>query len=125
MILCMQCGHQNKNLNGFCTSCGSRLSDKHYEVARLVLLEQDVHTEYLVSEAERHVGRDVSNDIVLKDDQVSSLHMKIVYREGEYQVEDLDSTNGTYVNGERIEGPVTLKNDDLVKVGRTIFKFIV
>ena len=99
--------------------------DEQYEVARLVLLDQDTHMEYLVSDAERHVGRDGSNDIVLKDDRVSGLHMKILYREGEYQVEDLDSTNGTYVNGERIKGSVTLKNEDLLKVGSTIFKFIV
>ncbi len=39
-------------------------------------------------------------------------------------IEDLDSTNGTYVNDEKIEGPTQLRNGDLLKIGRTIFKFI-
>lgn len=125
MILCVQCGHQNKTTSLFCTSCGSRLSEEPYQVARLVLMEQGEHKEYLVAEAERYVGRDPSNDIVVEDDQISGRHMKIAGEEGKFQVEDLGSTNGTYVNGECIEGSVELKNEDLVKIGRTIFKFIV
>ncbi len=125
MILCVHCGKQNKNNNQFCTSCGSRLTEDGCLVARLVMLSEERSREYLVSDAERFVGRDSSNDIVLDDDKASGRHMKVACVEGGFWVEDLGATNGTYVNGERIQGPTKLKNEDLVKVGRTIFKFVI
>lgn len=124
MILCVHCGRQNKNSNLFCTYCGSRLTEEHCRVARLILMGEKDHKEYLISEAERYVGRDSSNDIVVDDDQTSARHMKIACVGGEFQVEDLGATNGTYVNGTRIQGPTKLKNEDLVKIGTIIFKFV-
>jgi len=125
VILCVHCGRQNKNTGQFCTHCGSRLTEEHCLVARLILMDEANHREYLISEAERYVGRDPSNDIVMDDDQVSARHMKIVCVEGEFQVEDLGTTNGTYLNGTRILGPAKLKNEDLLKIGTTIFQFVV
>ena len=125
MILCVQCGRQNKNTSRFCTYCGSRLAEDRCLIARLVELDESTHKEYLVSEADRFLGRDASNDIVLEDDQISGSHLKIFFAGGEFWLEDLGTTNGTFLNGERIEGPVILKNEDLVKIGRTIFKFLV
>ena len=125
MILCIHCGRQNKNTSLFCTYCGSGLAEEHCLVAHLILMDETRPREYLISEAERYVGRDVSNDIVVDDDQTSAHHMKIACVGREFQVEDLGTTNGTYVNGTRIQGPAKLKNEDLVKIGTTIFKFVV
>lgn len=125
MILCVHCGRQNKDDSHFCTYCGSRLTEEGCRVARLVLLGGSKSREYLISEAERYVGRASGNDIVAEDDQVSGRHMKVLCKGGEFWLEDLGTTNGTYLNGERIEGPAKLKNEDLVKIGKTIFKFIV
>ena len=125
MILCLQCGYHNNDSSRFCTFCGSRLTEEDCPVACLILLGETAQKEYMISEAERYVGRDSSNDIVLEDDQASSRHMKIVYEEKAFSVEDLGSRNGTYVNGEHIAGPRVLANGDLIKIGKTIFRFVV
>jgi pSer/pThr/pTyr-binding forkhead associated (FHA) protein len=58
-------------------------------------------------------------DLVLKDPEVSRRHA-LLRRSGESVViEDLDSTNGTFVKGERIRGPITVGPGDQVRVGRT------
>jgi pSer/pThr/pTyr-binding forkhead associated (FHA) protein len=64
------------------------------------------------------IGRQ-DGDLVLEDPEVSSRHA-VLRREGEaIVVEDLDSTNGTFVNGERIRSPVPIGPGDLVRMGRT------
>jgi len=67
---------------------------------------------------EMAIGRQ-DGDLVLEDPEVSRRHA-VLRRSGEsVVVEDLDSTNGTFVNGERIRGPITVGAGDKVRVGRT------
>ena len=67
---------------------------------------------------EMAIGRE-DGDLVLEDPEVSRRHA-VLRRSGEsVVVEDLDSTNGTFVNEERIQGPITLSAGDKVRVGRT------
>ena len=67
---------------------------------------------------EMAIGRQ-DGDLVLEDPEVSRRHA-VLRRSGEsVVVEDLDSTNGTFVNGERIRGPITVGAGDQVRVGRT------
>ncbi len=61
------------------------------------------------------VGRNESCDIVLKSGTVSSKHARLSVQEGRLSIEDFGSTNGTFVNGERIGKPTPLKNGDRVK----------
>jgi len=51
-----------------------------------------------------HVGRGGHNDVVLDDRSVSGTHAKLQWRDGAWYVVDMDSTNGTYVDGERVRG---------------------
>jgi len=71
------------------------------------------------------IGRGSENDIVIGDDSVSKEHAKIKYIESEdkYKIYDLVSTNGTFVNGERIEAPVEIEDGDLVTFGEVNFIF--
>jgi pSer/pThr/pTyr-binding forkhead associated (FHA) protein len=82
-----------------------------------------IEQKYVVGEADRFVGRDSSNDIVLADDQVSVRHVKISFVGGEFRAADLGSSNGTYVNGEQIEGSRDLVDEDLLRIGTTIVRF--
>ena len=59
-------------------------------------------------------GRDVTNDIVLADAEVSRQHARLTHTPGGYVLEDLGSTNGSFVNGERLVAPRTLNPGDLV-----------
>lgn len=63
------------------------------------------------------LGRDVNNAIVLEDRFVSGTHAVLSFRGRTWYVEDLGSTNGTYVNGIRVEGPVPIGWGDELQVG--------
>ncbi len=66
------------------------------------------------------LGRDMSNDIVINDAESSRHHLRLS-RQGEaYVIEDLGSTNGTFVNSARVSGPRTLNNGDVVGIGETV-----
>ncbi|MFP3855215.1 MAG: FHA domain-containing protein [Anaerolineales bacterium] len=73
-------------------------------------LEKDVLT----------LGRDVTNDIVLADPEVSRQHARIKRTPGGYVLEDLGSTNGSFVNGERLVSPRVLNSGDLVGLGEDV-----
>ena len=69
------------------------------------------------------VGRGDENEIVLEGDSVSRRHAVFEERHGAWWCVDHKSTNGTYVNDERVPGEQKLQNGDRVKVGSTIFKY--
>lgn len=93
--------------------------------ARLVLRSGDYLREHELRDSKQYLGREQSNDIVLTDDeQVSGRHLRVFVRAGSYYLEDIGSTNGTFLNGERITGAVLLNSGDLIKVGKTILKFL-
>ena len=123
MMFCTHCGHQNRNEGSVCTFCGNRLPDDRYIVGRLIILIEEGRREYLVADADRHIGRDASNDIVVHDDEISARHARISCRDQGFWREDLQSTNGTFVNGERIRESILLRDEDLLKMGRTLMKF--
>lgn len=64
------------------------------------------------------LGRDVNSSIVLDDPFVSGSHAVLSYRGRTWYVEDLGSTNGTYVNGLPIDGPTPMGFGDELQVGR-------
>jgi pSer/pThr/pTyr-binding forkhead associated (FHA) protein len=64
------------------------------------------------------IGRNVNNTIYVEDDFVSATHAMLTFRGRSWFVEDQGSTNGTYVNGHRIDRPVALSFGDEVTVGR-------
>jgi len=71
-----------------------------------------------------NVGRAEYNDIVIADESVSTSHAKLQRREGIWMLVDLDSTNGTLVDGERVQGEVPLAPGALIRFGavQTIFE---
>lgn len=68
------------------------------------------------------LGRSDEADIVLSDPYASDFHLRFGDENGTVVVNDLGSTNGTYVNGRRISSPVTLGRGDAVQVGKTIME---
>ncbi|WP_461613402.1 FHA domain-containing protein [Clostridium sp. Marseille-QA1073] len=70
------------------------------------------------------IGRSEDNMVILSDRYVSSHHLKIYMRNNEYILEDLGSTNGTFVNDVKIASKVTLRRGDRIKVGSSIFKVL-
>lgn len=65
-------------------------------------------------------GRDVTNDIVLGDAEVSRQHARLTHTPGGYVLEDLGSTNGSFVNGERLIAPRALNPGDMIGFGENV-----
>ncbi len=66
------------------------------------------------------MGRDVTNDISLGDPEVSRQHARLTRTPGGYVLEDLGSTNGSFVNGERLVAPRVLASGDLLGLGENV-----
>ena len=66
------------------------------------------------------LGRDVTNDIALGDSEVSRQHARLTRTPGGIVVEDLGSTNGTFINGERLVAPRVMAMGDLLGFGETV-----
>ena len=70
------------------------------------------------------VGREAENDLPLVRDEFSSgRHARIEPRRDGVWVEDVGSTNGTYVNGVRLTAPRKLSSGDVIRVGETDLRF--
>ncbi|NLJ99046.1 MAG: FHA domain-containing protein [Tissierellia bacterium] len=80
--------------------------------------------EYYTLKDITNLGRANNNEIIIKDPYVSKNHLKLVKDEGNYYLEDLNSANGTYVNGDRIMDVVKLKNGDRIRVGQVEFLYV-
>lgn len=64
------------------------------------------------------LGRDVNNSIVLDDEFVSTTHVALTYRGRAWYVEDLGSTNGTFVNGSQVDALAPIAFGDEIQVGQ-------
>jgi len=67
-----------------------------------------------------NIGRDSANEVVINDAEVSRRHARLTFQGGKYILEDLGSTNGTFVNGQRLAGPRVLKAGEVVSFGEQI-----
>ena len=66
------------------------------------------------------IGRSPDCQLLLEDDYVSTKHARIVVTATGYQVEDLGSTNGTFVNNQRVSTPTAFGPGDTLRIGRTL-----
>lgn len=67
------------------------------------------------------IGRSEENDVIINDAHASRHHLQIIqHDDGHYTLSDFGSTNGTYVNGQKIGGEINLTHSDIVRIGNTI-----
>ncbi|NLM05931.1 MAG: FHA domain-containing protein [Tissierellia bacterium] len=99
------------------------------EEAYLKLLNKRVSIPYKVKEYYSlgdglSFGRMGDNDVILDDQFISKHHAKIVKDEGFYFLEDLDSSNGTFLNGNKIGDVAKLKDGDRIGMGALQFIYL-
>jgi hypothetical protein len=66
------------------------------------------------------IGRNPECALVLDDDFASGRHARIFEREGTWYVEDLGSTNGTFLGAERLTAPVAVESGTMLRIGKTV-----
>ncbi|MGI6394107.1 MAG: diguanylate cyclase [bacterium] len=104
----------------------SKRTDLDSRADRFILLEiygQNLGKRRDIDDDSIVIGRDDDCNIVVNDPSVSRKHLKIFRKEKQFFVEDLGSTNKTYVNDDEVSIR-KLENGDRIKLGNTIFKFI-
>lgn len=77
-------------------------------------------TVYALDSDQISIGRDSSNEIPVNDAEVSRRHARLTFQGGKYVLEDMGSTNGTFVNGQRLSGPRVLKSGEVISLGEQI-----
>ncbi len=79
---------------------------------------------YVLDEAVIAVGRASENAIVIHDDSVSREHARIILRDDEVAVEDLGSSNGTFIFDQPVLSCTPLNNGDMLRLGNILFKYL-
>ena len=69
-----------------------------------------------------NLGRAADSTLLLDDDYASGRHARVFYDDKSWFVEDLGSTNGTHVNGERITAPTQLQAGTQLRIGTTVLE---
>lgn len=70
-----------------------------------------------LEKAEIIIGRDAGNDVAIIDPEISRKHSRLTLQGSNYVLEDLGSTNGTFVNGVRLMGPYILRAGEMITLG--------
>lgn len=130
---CPSCGHNNLETVDVCEVCGltkpetTEAAPTQLPPAKLVGIDGVVAgLEFLIASPKVLIGRPVPGiepDVKIGDPYVSRRHAQILFENGKFYIEDLGSTNGTFVNNKLITGKVELKDGDVVKLGLAVLKF--
>jgi predicted component of type VI protein secretion system len=75
---------------------------------------------YSLEKSEISIGREAGSDVFINDEQISRRHARLKSQFGDYVLEDLGSTNGTFVNTQRITGHRILKPGDTILLGENV-----
>ncbi len=73
-------------------------------------------------EDEVSIGRAAGCQITLDDTYASQIHARVFLRDGQWLVEDLGSTNGTWLNRQKVSGPMVLQRGDRLQIGNTVME---
>ena len=103
----------------------SKIGDRRAtnDACLVVIYGQEIVRKFGLKPGEVLIGRSSQAHLQIDHESVSRRHAKVVFAPSRVEVEDLGSTNGTYVNDEPVERR-ELRDGDLIKVGRTILKYL-
>jgi pSer/pThr/pTyr-binding forkhead associated (FHA) protein len=96
---------------------------ERFQVSVVIIKGYAEGMEYSVTKEYTVLGRDKEADIAVKDPLVSRRHAAIIYHDGGFVLQDLESTNGTTVNGTLIQ-QTDLRHRDKFRIGDTTIQFV-
>ena len=149
---CRRCGHENELGANYCSSCGTPLSGEEETTLTLAAIEDrqaledelgaaltdlpagigllvvrrgpNAGSTFVLDRDTTTVGRHPDSDIFLDDVTVSRRHARVRRVDGRYEVDDVGSLNGTYVDHRRID-TATLHDLAELQVGRYVLTFVI
>ena len=90
---------------------------------KLVILEGDKTGQMVrLERREITIGRSPDSDLIVDDEYASTHHAKLILINNDWLIQDLNSTNGTYLDGSRVGTPAVVKLNTPVRVGKTVFE---
>ena len=84
-------------------------------------MEQGQESKQQFSQPQIMIGRDTKCDVSMMDEALSAHHARLTHHHGQWWLEDLNSTNGTFLNRERLTTPAVVITGDHFKCGNTLF----
>ena len=103
----------------------SKKAPQKHRAAKLVIIAgKNAGKQYPCYSQKTFIGRTRANHVPIKDISISRRHARIERREGDFILEDLNSTNGTMLNKKSISREM-LHHGDKIQVGETVLQFIV
>jgi pSer/pThr/pTyr-binding forkhead associated (FHA) protein len=91
------------------------------QAPKITLENPDSFGTFNFNKPEIVIGRDPSHDVTLNDKTVSTQHARLSYHHHQWWLEDLESTNGTFLNEEAVSTPVVMATGDQVRCGQVVF----
>mgnify|MGYP001340061751 FL=1 len=120
MIQCKNCRHQNQDNAAYCARCSIPLHETEIKVQGSYQLQSSDGNLFPISGTEITIGR--KGDLSFPDDGfMSRKHAKIVNAAGGLTLQDLNSQNGTFINGNKIQQAQKINIGDKIKCGNTVF----
>ncbi|GAA4162588.1 hypothetical protein GCM10022286_21680 [Gryllotalpicola daejeonensis] len=105
------------------TANGKRTHATVFTASKLVITGGPrAGVEYELTSEPLTIGRSSESGLVIRDDYTSTHHARLMLWNNEWMLQDLDSTNGTYLDGERVTAPTQVPLDTPIKVGMTTFE---
>ncbi len=135
-LICFRCGASSDSSQVYCTTCGYELSDKLASadrfrgpngrpmLARLAMQNGAMsgHS-YCFHQVVTTIGRTNGNDLIISGRTVSRRHARLWFDAGRWFLEDMQSANGTLINGMRIIQAMLLNDGDIINFGDEVVVF--
>jgi RsiW-degrading membrane proteinase PrsW (M82 family) len=128
LVLCVFCQRQQRPGAKFCSNCGSSMRFSQNESAEakphfaIVAPGGEEKVAYVLTQGEIQIGRTLNNEFVVEHPSVSKRHARITAEESEFSLHDLNSINGTFINGRRIRS-AKLEDGCEVRFGSASFVY--
>lgn len=101
----------------------ARQEDQTYQQAVLTVETASMPDQRFALRPVTAIGRSAENHLVISDPFASAHHAMVVWRENHWWIEDLNSHNGTFLNGERVTEPQALTSGDRIHLGEVTLRF--
>ena len=99
------------------------MQEKINLMIKLFLIKNDTQESIEIHNNTTTIGREASNEIVLASSYISKYHCKLTKKENQWLISDLQSTNGTFLNTERLTRTTILRNNDVIMFGSADFTY--